>query len=92
MLRQLQFSVAEDSVRNEYQLHRQIHEWLSNAQYTDVEALNTRVYSQLFLAPLDDPWYGLKPAFAYSAIDFDGPSVIPAPTPASASTDARSQR
>lgn len=93
MLRQLQFSVAEDSVRNEYQLHRQIHEWLSNAQYTDVEALNTRVYSQLFLAPLDDPWYGLKPAFAYSAIDdADGPSVIPAPTLASARTGDRSQR
>lgn len=120
LFRQLRFSLAEDSVRNEYQLHRQIHEWLSNAQYTDVEALNARVYSQLFLAPLDDPWYGLKPAFAYSALeDTDGPStsattwppqpeiapmlrlaeegrvrsrVILAPTPASESTGARSQR
>ena len=72
LLRQLLFlreSVAEDSVRNEYQLHRRIHEWLSNQQYTDVEKLNAQVYPQLFLMPLDDPWYGLRPSYAYSAID-----------------------
>lgn len=68
-LRSLRESVAEDSTRNEYQLHRRIHEWLSNQQYTDVEKLNAQVYPQLFLMPLDDPWYGLRPSYAYSAID-----------------------
>src|SRR5215475_1817559 len=45
-LRSLRESVAEDSTRNEYQLHRRIHEWLSNQQYTDVEKLNAQVYPQ----------------------------------------------
>jgi len=67
-LRSLYYTLAEDSVRNEYQLHRQIHLWLSSQQYIDVELLNARVYPQLFLMPLDDPWLGLKP-FAYSALD-----------------------
>ncbi len=67
-LRSLYYTLAEDSVRNEYQLHRQIHQWLSSQQYIDVELLNARVYPQLFLMPLDDPWLGLKP-FAYSALD-----------------------
>ncbi len=52
----------------EEQLHRQIHQWLSSQQYIDVEVLNARVYPQLFLMPLDDPWLGLRP-FAYSALD-----------------------
>jgi hypothetical protein len=74
LLRQLRFlntAVAEDSVRNEYQLHRRIHEWLSFGKYVDVERLNARVYPELFLMPLDDPWYGLKPASAYAGLDSD---------------------
>ena len=74
MLRQLRFlntAVAEDSIRNEYQLHRRIHEWLSARQYVDVEKLNAHVYPELFLMPLDDPWYGLKPASAYAGLDSD---------------------
>jgi len=74
LLRQLRFlntAVAEDSVRNEYQLHRRIHEWLSARQYVDVEKLNAHVYPELFLMPLDDPWYGLKPASAYAGLDSD---------------------
>jgi hypothetical protein len=72
LLQQLRFlheAIAEDSVRNEYQLHRKIHEWLEREQFVDVEKLNARVYPELFLMPLDDPWYGLKPATAYSGLD-----------------------
>jgi len=72
LLRQLRFlntAVAEDSIRNEYQLHRRIHEWLSTQQYVSVQRLNARVYPELFLMSLDDPWYGLKPESAYSAIN-----------------------
>jgi len=29
------------------------------------------VYPELFLMPLDDPWYGLKPASAYAGLDSD---------------------
>ena len=69
LLRQLKQAVAEDTVRNRYQLHRQIHEWLTVTQYNQVESLNARVYSQLFLSPLNDPWYGLKPASVFSGLD-----------------------
>jgi len=69
LLRQLNKTVAEDTVRNRYQLHRQIHEWFTATQYNEVESLNARVYSMLFLSPLDDPWYGLKPASVFSGLD-----------------------
>src|SRR5262249_49112423 len=48
-LRLLNTAVAEDSIRNEYQLHRRIHEWLSTQQYVSVQRLNARVYPGLFL-------------------------------------------
>jgi len=69
LLRQLKEAVAEDTVRSQYQLHRQIHEWLIVTQYSEVERLNARVYSQLFLSPLNDSWYGLKPASVFSGLD-----------------------
>lgn len=30
------------------------------------------VYAELFLTPKSDPWLGLKPSDAYSALDHDG--------------------
>ena len=51
-----QQSIALDSVKNEYQLHRQIHEWLSRGVPGSVDELNERVYAELFLTPSSDPW------------------------------------
>jgi len=67
-------SMSEDTVRNEYLLHSQIHNWfVSDAPQTrDVAALNERVYAELFLTPSSDPWLGLKPADAYAALEGDG--------------------
>src|SRR6185295_1823881 len=66
-------SIALDTVKNEYQFHRKIHEWLASAGYRpDVEALNEKVYAELFLTPSSDPWLGLAPADVYSALDNDG--------------------
>jgi hypothetical protein len=72
-----QRSIAEDTVRNEYQFHRQTHQWLADpargpALTADVNALNDRVYAELFLTPRADPWLGLLPPDAYSALDNDG--------------------
>ncbi len=75
--------IAIDSIRNEYLLHSQIHEWMMNPIFGrgDVESLNTRVYDQLFLTPKSDRWLGLMPTDGYTGIDRDGitddPSVIP---------------
>jgi hypothetical protein len=37
-----------------------------------VAVLNEKVYAELFLTPSSDPWLGLKPNNAYSALDGDG--------------------
>jgi hypothetical protein len=73
MVRNLQRSIAEDTVRNEYLLHRRIHEWFAAGDVgDDVEALNDRVYAELFLTPRSDPWLGLVPADTFTAIEDEG--------------------
>jgi hypothetical protein len=37
-----------------------------------VNALNKRVYAELFLTPGTDPWLGLVPADTYTALDGGG--------------------
>lgn len=71
-------SIAEDTVRNEYNFHRQIHAWLAENSSAagraelDVNTLNERVYAELFLTPSSDPWLGLLPADTYSALLDEG--------------------
>jgi hypothetical protein len=74
LVRNLQSSIALDTVRNEYQLHRKIHEWFvaQDAEPMEVEALNERVYAELFLTPSSDPWLGLVPANTYTALKNNG--------------------
>ncbi|GJD17983.1 hypothetical protein RIVM261_029390 [Rivularia sp. IAM M-261] len=66
-------AMALDTVRNEYMLHRQIHQWFTQPNITNnVNILNERVYAQLFLTPSSDPWLGLMSSETYSAIENDG--------------------
>jgi hypothetical protein len=67
-------SMALDTVRNEYLLHRRIHEQFADAaaQTANVEALNEWVYAELFLTPSGDPWLGLAPPDVYTALEDDG--------------------
>jgi hypothetical protein len=65
-------SIAEDTVRNEFTLHRTVHGWMAEAPAADLEALNARVYASLFLTPRADPWLGLVAPDGYSALDADG--------------------
>ncbi len=66
-------AMALDTVRNEYLLHAQIHQWfLEEAETQNVEALNKKVYADLFLTPDSDPWLGLRSENTYSAIESDG--------------------
>lgn len=73
MFRNLEQSVAVDSVRNEYELHRKFHRWfVEGTAPADVNVLNERVYAELFLTPKSDPWLGLLPGDAYSALPNNG--------------------
>jgi hypothetical protein len=73
LVRNLQSSIALDSVRNEYTLHRQLHGWFAaGAIGGDVEQLNERVYAELFLTPSSDPWLGLTEGDAYTALENGG--------------------
>jgi hypothetical protein len=68
-VRTLEKSVAEDTVRNEYVLHRAIHRWFARGEAAgSVDAFNERVYAELFLSPLSDPWLGLAPQDICSAL------------------------
>ena len=73
MVRNFEDSITFDTVRNEYLLHRQIHQWfIDGSALTDLDTLNERVYAELFLTPSSDPWLGLAPADAYTALDSGG--------------------
>lgn len=73
-------SAALDAVKNEFQLHRQIHAWYADGEAPrDFNALNERVYAELFLTPSSDPWLGLAPADAYTGLVGGGLSNATAP-------------
>jgi hypothetical protein len=73
MIRNFERSVAEDTVRNEYLFHSQVHEWfIRNQVPAKLEDLNDKVYAELFLMPKSDPWLGLVPADTYTALPADG--------------------
>ncbi len=67
LLSLLQQAIAQDTVRNEYTLHQQVHAWFtSGTPPTEFESLNQRVYAELFLTPRSDPWLGLAPTNVWS--------------------------
>ncbi len=73
VIRNFETVMALDTVRNEYMLHRQIHQWfLAENQTADINQLNDKVYAELFLTPSSDPWLGLVNNDSYSAIDNGG--------------------
>jgi hypothetical protein len=79
-LNNFQNQVSLDSIRNEYTLHRQIHEWFAAGAVQELDPLNERVYAELFLTPSADPWLGLMPENVYTGLASDG-IVQSAPRP-----------
>lgn len=66
-------AMALDTVRNEYLLHSQLHQWFMQRFETQtVDRLNEQVYTSLFLTPSNDPWLGLLPKDDFSGIDQNG--------------------
>jgi hypothetical protein len=72
LVRSFESSLALDTVRNEFLLHRTIHEWLATGDAAPVDQLNARVYADLFLTPDSDPWLGLAPRDTYTALKHGG--------------------
>ncbi len=76
VVRTFENSISLDTVRNEYLLHRRIHERFVAAaglpETTNVDTLNEWVYAALFLTPSSDPWLGLAPPDVYTALENDG--------------------
>jgi hypothetical protein len=66
-------AIAQDTIRNEYIFHAQIHNWFTNGEFMNgdpesLTALNSRVYDQLFRTPASDPWLGLVNENVYTGI------------------------
>ncbi|HUK81657.1 MAG TPA: hypothetical protein VLZ12_03400 [Verrucomicrobiae bacterium] len=73
MVQSFERTLAEDTRQNETVLHRRLHEWFANGEVgDDVETLNERVYAELFLTPVNDPWLGLAPEDVYTALPNNG--------------------
>lgn len=74
VVRTFENSISVDTVRNEYLLHRRIHEAFAEnqAETANVDSLNEWVYATLFLTPSSDPWLGLAPPDVYTALEEDG--------------------
>ena len=74
MVRTFEDSMSLDAVRNEYLLHRRVHELLAASESGTMEfdSLNEWVYAELFLTPSKDPWLGLAPSEVYTALEHDG--------------------
>jgi hypothetical protein len=69
MVRTFEAAMAADTVRNEFELRRTIHQWLTVGQPPELDALNDRVYAELFLTPRADPWLGLSSPETYTALE-----------------------
>jgi hypothetical protein len=72
LIEKLQKNIALDTVRNEYLMHTKLYTWLIANRQADVEALNRKVYAELFLTPATDPWLGLFSADVYTALQGGG--------------------
>ncbi len=73
---ELRRAVALDTLRNEHDLHRQIHAmFVADAATLDLERLNRKVYDELFLTPRSDPWLGLAAPTIYSGLAGGGRHV-----------------
>lgn len=93
VLKNLIQSVSLDTVKNHFGMRRTLHEWLSKSDADrDEEALTQRVYADMFLTPLDDPYLGLIPRDRFAALPMPAAkprNSEPNPTPVSEGGSAR---
>jgi hypothetical protein len=61
-------ALADDTRLNMTQIRPTILAWLIQSPTNDLKTLNDRVYRELFLTPLDDPWMGLDVPDVFSGL------------------------
>jgi hypothetical protein len=71
MIVNLSTNAALDTVKNEYQMHTKIYQWLASTNQP-LPAFNNRVYAELFQTPATDPWIGLALPDNFSALPNNG--------------------
>jgi len=65
--------IAHDSFFNLYGLQPKIDDWYTQNPGTgDYQRLTERIYEEIFLMPLSDPWLGLSPENGFIALDSGG--------------------
>jgi len=69
-IRSLRRTLALDTLRNEQEIHREIHGWWARGATAplDLQSLVRRVYDDLFLTPRRDPWLGLADPATYGGL------------------------
>ncbi|WP_434422721.1 hypothetical protein [Nannocystis pusilla] len=66
----LRRTLALDTLRNEQEIHREIHGWWARGATApaDLQSLVRRVYDDLFMTPARDPWLGLADPASYGGL------------------------
>ena len=64
--------ISLDTTRNDFVFHAKLYEWLNRSPEYALDALNSRVYDQLFKTPDTDKWLGLYSTDVYTALDGNG--------------------
>jgi hypothetical protein len=73
MVQPVETAVGRDTVFNLYALQTKLDDWFgANAVPLEYHAVTNRIYAELFLMPLDDPWLGLSPSSYFTALDRGG--------------------
>lgn len=72
LLAKLRRSIAADTNMNETTLRPRLRRWFANGEVTTVDALNDRVYREVFLMAPEDVWMGLVADDAFTAIEGEG--------------------
>jgi len=72
--RSVEVNLAGDAAVNELVLRPMIRSWFASGAIalTDFDALNRRVFSEVFLTPRDDPWLGMMSTDLWTGIPNDG--------------------
>jgi hypothetical protein len=73
-LARFEAALARDTGYNEGVLHARVHDWYARGAVRGLEALNHRVYAELFLTPRADPWLGLADPDVYTALPLSPPT------------------
>lgn len=64
--------IALDTVRNDFLLRPTLLVWLNKDLDKNADALNKKVYDELFLTPNEDKWLGLYAPDIYTGLDGNG--------------------